>query len=78
MKRYLEKNEKRTTESSKPNNETLTKKQKQESQSENLIKLTPLKRKNENQMSNAQKVINFFLDEQSKIEIIQYVFLDCF
>lgn len=76
MRRYLAKNEKRKTSAaasgsdgssssasgSKP---AETKREKQENQKKNLIKIEPLKRDDPNRVTHAQKILQFFLDEQS-------------
>jgi hypothetical protein len=72
VKKYLEKNERNKASESAKNkkDEPVTKKEKQENQNNNLMKITPNNRalnklKQNVTLTNARKVIDFFLDKKS-------------
>jgi len=65
MRRFLERNDKKIQNKPNPSSGAISKTEKQQNQSTHLIKLTPIKREDPNRVTNAQKVIDFFLDEQS-------------
>lgn len=73
MRKYLSKGERRkgggaaakTIEEA-----TETKREKQENQRKNLIKLTPIVKNDPNRVTYARKVIEFFLNDYSKKKVI--------
>lgn len=70
MRKYLSKNERRkaAAASASVSKPAETKREKQENQKKNLIKLKPLKQDDPSRVTHAQKILQFFLDEQSMLK----------
>lgn len=73
MRKYLSKGERRKVAATKSGSggveeaaNTETKREKQENQKKNLIKLTPIVKDDPNRVTYARKVIEFFLNDYSK------------